>query len=396
MSKMKVAILPFFSSQDKETGKFLLEKCCTTQISGFLARKFLEMGCEVKVSIPGSTSIKEIERIFPDGAKFMVSKHIFNNNLIQRLEFNAAEMGEFLMDVDLVISHNEINSARLRRLMPFGAKLIQFNHLLPVGVNEWMREEQVASWRACDGVVFLSDLLRNIAYQQTVVTIPKFMVWPMVYSEFEARRFLGKIDVMADRPFTFLFPHRASSNNYTHHREFIEGFEKFYQNLASPVKKMQAVKAAFFDPTGYMRTAEPSLERFDYRYTFLKAEERKTYWKKLKACDAFIALMEDDFHGGVAVREAIRAGVFPILLGTPAYIHLIQTLDIPEVIPFMVKSTSSHYILEAMDKFYKADVNVINSIRCKAMVNVVSESYEKSWITASEDLAVLSQSQVSF
>jgi hypothetical protein len=396
------AIIPFFSTQNKETGKFLLNSCCTTHISSFLAKKLSEIGFNVRVEIPAvgqlhlpgdmSDDYRLLEDLFSNHAKYAV--HLPIDNVHQRLSFAATPTAAMVQDADLVISHNEINSTRIRRLMKPTGKLIQFNHLLPVGVNEWMLESQVGSWRACDAVIFLSKVLRSVAYSITQMAVPTFHVWPMVYSDIEAANYLTGYELAADREPKVLFPHRASENNYTHHEEFIKGFHLFKEWEHRPLKKTTGnetnSKGVFFDPTHYLRKTRPDLETFNHKFTFVDADTRAEYWDSLRQMDCFVGLMADDLHGGVSIREAMRAGVIPILLKTPAYVNLLKETGLQDELgKYMFDFPTAESISSALKLYSEMTGNEIRQIRRKMVKSIQIESYEAAWSDAQETLSSL-------
>jgi hypothetical protein len=321
---MRVVIQPFFSQQDKGTGRFLLDADVTVQISRFLAEQLRGEGMEVRV-------------LDPDGLP--------HDNKLQRLSFDVEAMSEALRGCDLFITHNELAASRARHLTR--AKIVHFNHMMPLGGWEWMAPLQRASWAAADLVVFLSESLRSFA------GVPG-TVWPMVYDQRHIRSY-------EDRPIDVLFVQRCSVSNYTHHREFLAA-------------DLSGLRTVFTDPTRYLE-----LHENPGGVEFAHCDTRESYYELLGRSKVAVALMTDDLHGGVAVREAVVSGCVPVLLDRPCYREMagdqpvFTDLD-PENIARTVR-TALH-----------GDASSVRE-------RVSRESYQQAWLKARSDIWMLLSEQ---
>lgn len=386
---MNILFYPFYSQQNKETHQFILDKCCVARINGYLATTFIKSGHNVAIMVPRGIPIPEIQKVFPDGSLFKLD-NIPADNLLQRLELPLSGIKHVIktFEPDLIISHHELASVALRQLintLPYRINLVQFNHLQPQGVWNWMKDLQIASWKAADLVITLSDLLAREVSKLTSGNLP-ISVWPMCYSEQEAAQNSSNFMSTYNRDIDILFGQRCSMNNYTHHSEFLDALLKL---------KTQGWEGsvAFTDPTGYaesfLKERIAEFEEGHINIIFVRADTREKYWKILGRTKYAIALMDQDLHGGIAIREAIRAGAVPILSHSPAYLDL--TKDIPIeylnkiLVPMHIAPNLSQSICDVILGIgnLHRDVNLLG----KLFRIILQESYEGSWNTAIKSLA---------
>lgn len=281
---MKIAVQPFFSQQNKATGKFLLDGCLTVRISLFLANKLREEGCDVTVFLPYPNQCEEWSGTDVPAAYRRVPQGPFSNKL-QRLDFAAQWFECELKDTDLLLTCNELSPAKVRHV--FDGKIALLNNLFPMGGWEWMEQLQRESWCVADCNAFMSEFIRS------AVGAPDDFVWPLVYDA-------TKIRASAKKDVDVLFVQRCSVNNYTHHLEFLEA-----------LPRLQGLNAVFADPTGYLEKSRPDL---NYAHAF-----GDKYYELLSKTKVVVALMTGDIHGGTSTREAIVSGANPVLLRYPHY-----------------------------------------------------------------------------
>jgi len=303
-----ICLLPFFSQQDKTDGHFLLQSCCTTQIARFLALALTRFSCyTVRAVVPDPKQISGLSPIWPCQT-YPVT--IPRNNHDQRSNFPAEKIYPLLQDSTILISQHELLSTKIRYRFP-ALKIIQLNYMHPLGDWTWMTDLQVQSWRASDYIAFISSLHREHALSLAPDIADRALVWPLTY---DVTYFPDKIPVV-NRDIDILFGQRCSQSNYTHHREFLQAI-RLLQN------SNWHGKVAFTDTTRWLEKFEPELlDGLDV--TFLHATDRLSYAKILARTKCAIAMMEQDLHGGIAIREAIISGAIPLLLDTPAYRELL-------------------------------------------------------------------------
>ena len=104
---------------------------------------------------------------------------------------------------------------------------------------------------------------------------------------------------LADTPrdIDVLFLPRCSATNYTYHEQFL-----------GALTDLQPLRTVFADPTKYLQHMGPlGLEFAPYPYPEL-----------LWHCRTAVAF-QDNGYGGLAIREAVRAGCVPVLLDCGCY-----------------------------------------------------------------------------
>src|SRR5690606_33264136 len=149
--------------------------------------------------------------LFSDSRLNKIKTVIPRNNLEQRLNFNPKDI-KLIQHSDIIISHNEIQSLSIKKLLP-KSYLIQFNHLLPFGQNLWFRDLAQISWKTADLVIVLSPLIKQ--WILNVEPKANINVWPTVFPNFNKQ-------YENEQNIDILFIQRCSESNYTHHLEFIE------------------------------------------------------------------------------------------------------------------------------------------------------------------------------
>jgi hypothetical protein len=237
--------------------------------------------------------------------------------------------------------------------------------------------------------LFVADGLREFAYHQTVRTIPPFLVWPMVYSEGEANRHIGFLQethkIEQQPPYDFLFPHRASANGYTNHLAFMDAFERLNEHLAAQARCL------FLDPTGYLYQSEKArLEEHRTYYHLAMAEDRRSYWQALSSCRVVAGTMADDLHGGVSLREAVRAGCFPVLLRNKAYTDMAQNMGCLFLTQYMAEDVGRDSIFRALKRAALEKPWTSTPMMAALAEGVQNESFEFAWsVTARGDIANL-------
>lgn len=350
---MKVFVQPFFSQQNKASGKFLLNGCLTVRISTFIASRLAESGHEVTIAFPHS---ELCEDTFVHTGNYYVhqkfvpqsyGKHL--SNKLQRLDFHADWWAVALNGYDLLLTCNELLPAKVRRV--FDGKIALLNNLFPMGGWEWMRPLQEESWALSDVNAFMSDF---IVEQMGVAGYANTRVWPMVYDA-------DRIKTSEVKDVDVLFVQRCSASNYTHHEEFLEA-----------LPYLKGLNVVFADPTWYLEKQKPEL---NYAHAF-----GEKYYDLLARTRVVVALMTGDVHGGTSVREAIVSGANPVFLRYPHYEDIVRgnpfqgwtTLD-----PESIAAAVHRQLLVA--KCWPDDALPVRK-------RVAAESYQAAWPKVLSDL----------
>jgi hypothetical protein len=132
---MRVAIIPFFSQHDKVTDAFLPDACVTTRISRAIGAAVSARGHNVAFGFPSGLVPPVDVAAFADR---VVGLPVPQNNVHQRIGFPACDVARLVDGADVVISNHELWSWQIRELSPL-ARIVQLNHLLPLGSWDWMR-----------------------------------------------------------------------------------------------------------------------------------------------------------------------------------------------------------------------------------------------------------------
>jgi hypothetical protein len=361
----------------------LLNADVTMDISRFLAEQLAAAEADVRFILPHASRCAGGYPEWMHAFKVFVHQGISSDNKLRRLSFDATEMHGMLKGVDLFITHNELMAYNVRQLLGDKLKIIHFNHLMPLGDWAWMEPLQQAAWAAADLVVFLAGNLLRFA-QQRISQLAlwnyqeiKWTLWPMVYDRrpivFREPSWPAKVDL--------LFVQRCSASNYTHHREFIEAIKILR------IEQSWQGRVVFTDPTGYLeqqgRHELNGLDLAALNIEYAHCQSRDAYYKLLGDSKVAVAMMTDDLHGGVAIREAIASGCIPVLLDQPAYREMLRPYDTSW--PWFVQHTLSPRVLagvltdvlakQAVWQFNTLHDQVLGSVRQKLQ----GETYQAAW-----------------
>lgn len=269
---------PFYSQQDKRTGKFLLSTCGAAKQLSFLADRLAsEMRWDVSVVLPmpWQTQDRNPFRCYAERV------YIPADNAIQRIHWNTVELGRLMRGVDVAVCNHELMAIPMSAISK--AKLVQMCSVAPDAMF-------VSAWDAADLVVAQGEYAASVVRGRTETPVT---FWDMAYDEEAFRR------TSSERPIDVLFVARCSASNYTHHLEFLDAMEQ-----------LSGLRVAFTDVTCYLRRLRPNLE-----YT-------TDYVDALFSSKVAVAL-NDNMYGGLSIREAVRAGCVPVMLDVPGYWDLV-------------------------------------------------------------------------
>lgn len=386
---MRVALLPFFSQQDKTTGQFLLGSCGSTKMCTFLAKQIVnDLGWHATLIRPlwsqcadrvdwGDYNQGRGLRGLVEEARMTIPPH----NLYQRLHWNPEEWVDLFTNVDLLINCHEMLGYPLKHLYP-KMKIIQMNVVTPEEPWPWMAPLFRECWRAVDEVVALSPSMLDYiqAYcSQHHVRLKMINTWPLSYDIDRLRRDPHATDA---RDIDLLFVLRGSSTNYSHHVEFMQAFQMLRRD-------QWLGKVAFPDVTRYLSN-EQAFEKLQGPWEVLAdSQSQRAYVNMLFRSKAVIAL-NNNMHGGMSFREAIYAGACPIALRVPGYVHLLGS-DWPYFMDDAEPETIRKTVSRAFDRGLWDGVTELQ--RSSVIHAVARESFQRAWTDQIKpDLLSLSRS----
>ena len=323
---MRAVFWPFFSQQDKRTGRVLTETCGDYKMCSWMAERLRIAGWDANVVTPDDV-------------------HVPSDNVAQRLQFHAPDARKAFADADVAIVHHDHMGFPLRQMFP-ELKIVQGCHVDPFEPWPQFAPLMKMAWDAADLVTVLSPSMR-------VDTKTRVSCWPMAFDEqlFAETDELKTIDV--------LFVNRASATNYTRHVEFLRQIDPDWRVL-------------FTDPTRYMEHAGL------VPVSQLLRDKTHGYRYALKASKVFVAL-NDNGHGGLSAREAIVSGCCPVALRCPGYERLLGE-DWPYFVPSLdeIRETVNHALRDG----WPANKSAVQAA-------ARAESYQSTWPTVVRDLESL-------
>lgn len=314
----RIALLPFYSQQDKQTGKFLLHSCVATKHVMFMARKIHEeLGWKIRLIVP---PLKDCQT-FPDwdGTGDMLDVHeapIPPENMAQRLQWYPHRWPTLFKDVDILFTSHELIGWAIKGVYPM-MKVIQQHNLSPETAWPWMSPLFDLNYEAVDIITCLSWTMHDfIRLRMRSLNEEAVQVWPFSWNIQKLNDPIQSQNwAPPERDIDLLFVLRGSSTNYSHHVEFIEALKVLRQIGWQG-------KVYFPDQTRYL-TENKLLEGIENVYVQEGTNKNLgAYTRLLRRSKAVIGLCNNGF-GGESVREAIACGAFPILLNCDGYTDLV-------------------------------------------------------------------------
>lgn len=313
----KLAMLPFFSQQDKATGKFLLASCVATKHCMYLADKITkELGWGVRLIVPQFNNVQS----WPEGLNGLFERNFMiyqapipPDNFAQRLEWYPHKWHEIIGSCDILYTSHELIGWAMKGWRP-DLKLVQMHYLTPGTAWPWMNPLFQLNYRAADRLVCLSETMRtNIERDlrdNSKGPYPPVNTWP--FSCNTERLAMGK---PPERDIDLLFVLRGSSTNYSHHTEFFQALDILRERGWDKT-------VGFTDYTHYLQTSG-YFDGTRGKIEVLKnPQDQNAYINFLYRSKAVIGLC-DNGYGGESIREAVYCGAFPILLDCLGYQWLV-------------------------------------------------------------------------
>jgi len=382
MAKRVVVLYPFFSQQNKETGKFLFRSCGSTKILQFIGERLLResMADQIRFVAP---DIKfwgdDLSKVVPE--EWIYSCRILPDNRLQRLEwpvrswdyiFGGGEGGVGreggVARADLVFNMHELIGWPLKKLYPETRVISMFTVSPDAEPWPWMSPLVDLSIQNSDLVTVPSETMLKFIWSSNPTALAK---WPLSFDQEELDRLLV-LPPSGKPPVNVLFVFRASASNYTHHREFIEAIKILRKETGS------GILVAFTDTTRYLRSNPEEmagLSKDDVEILDDPGDQEK--YADLLRRSRIVVGMNDNMHGGMGVREAMYAGAVPVLLDAPCYRELMNS-EI-EWLGWIPSPVTSEGIAHALSEVLGLTKNDFRSLRHYSVGRARLEAFEETW-----------------
>jgi len=318
MSKRVVVLYPFYSQQNKETGKFLFRSCGSTKMLRFIGEQLLRDGLTEKIRFAAPDSRlwgDDLSSVVP--IEWIVECEIPPNNRLQRLTWPVRYWDPIFNGADLVFNMHELIGWPLKNLYP-ATRVISMFTVAPTGEPwPWMTPLINLGLLHSDLVTVPSEVMARYVKSKTrdsgSMVVPS--TWPLSFDR-EQLDYLLSLPPSGRRPMDFLFVFRASASNYTHHREFVQALRL--------IKKPRRI--AFTDTTRYLRENPRELDGLSLHDVEILDDpgDQRQYVDLLRRSHIVVG-MNDNMHGGMGVREAMYTGAVPVLLDAPCYRELLPS-----------------------------------------------------------------------
>jgi len=364
----RVLYIPFFSVQDKNTRKFLLENDSNIHIMRCIVKLLRSLNCVVDVALPYKLS----GQLYNDYNYVYFTT--FPDNLIQRYHFNVNLYSSlFSNEYDLIINNVPELTKNMCALYFYMhkkiPKIISINHYIDFPSEAKVKTEfsyfsrQIESCHISSNTVFISQRSKEKFEIESGIVSDKFKVWRMSFSTDELDSLLHYNKKFSIK--TIVFPNRISSTGHSSHIFFIDAikgllkirsdFRVFFSNLTKEYSNE------------YIKEMLPVAEFYDGR-------DREKYLNVLAKCHIVFAALRD-IHGGLSVREAIYSGCIPVIPKRDDYITIT-----PENYEFFVDPNLCDLVSvlnRALDSVYKQEY----------LDKIKEDSFEYNMTTITKDLS---------
>lgn len=344
---MRVLLLPFYSQQDKRTGKFLLNSDSGVRAYSYMGRRMVEAGWKPTIAVPAAHQRAD-NPAFPHPA-IEVPYEMCIDNLRRRLQWEPDWLAG--LDYDLILTTHEFIAYPLRCLKP------EVRVVMECGIRSDTAWPETAALfplaqAAADAVHFNSQLLAD----ECTHARRKF-VWPFGYEDQPCSTSVRDVDV--------LFPARASSTGYSNHRLLVEALRD------------AELRVVATDPTSYLR-ANPS--EMPEEWVPREQLNRADYTELLARSKVVVGLTANGY-GGYAFQEAVAVGCVPVALRCPEYEELLG-VGWPyycDANAASLKAAVNHALLQGWPE----------ALRHSVQARVAEHSYAVVWRTARCDIESL-------
>ena len=332
---------PFFSQQDKRSGKFLLESDSGVKLYAYMAR---HSPWDVRFVLPPE---EQCEGGVDVGCDVLRSPPLAPDNLDRRLQWDPPWLRR-VADCDLVLTQHEFLP------IPLGA-LGRARVALEVGIRPTTAWPETAglfplAWAAADLVHCNSATLARELRGRGVAA----RVWEFGYDDAVAvpRHVHRDVDV--------LFNSRCSATGYTHHGAVLAALSSL------------PLRCVATDPTSYVRS------RGGHACVPATPLTRDEYVDLLHRSKVVVGTA-DNGYGGYAFQEAVAAGCLPVALRRSEYEDLLGSGW-----PYLCElSELRRCIASACERMWSG----VDASRLSA--RIARCSYSEAWTVARGDLEAL-------
>lgn len=350
---MRATFYPFFSQQDKLTGKFLLESDSGVKLYRFIAEQLAGEGWEVRFVLPKQNQCKH-DFDAPEGVDVLVVPvDLELDNLRRRLQWNPSFLTH-VADCDIVFTQHEFLAYPIRCLAP-NTRVVMECGLTPETAWPQTRDMFPLAWKAATAVHCNSKTLASM-----IRPYAKAFVWQFAYDE---KLLLPSIA----RNIDVVFPARASSTNYSNHVAFVEAMRS--SNL----------RVRMTDPTRYMQLTATCPKEW------LGDPLDSTNYRLLLSRSKVVVGLTNNGYGGYAFREAIANGCIPVALYTAEYIELLGLHW-----PYYCESLNPSHVRAVVEAAVRRGWDgVPKGMRGAMLQRNGASSYQEAWKVASNDIKEL-------
>jgi hypothetical protein len=325
----EVLYIPFFSMQDKVSGRFLIRNDSNIHEMRCVIKALNTLDCSVDVLLPTGNHL--------EGDFNVIEFDTYPNNLMQRFHFDTHRFEQIFRSkkYDLIIDNTPALTKNLfavyYHLYRKFPKVISITHYVdypsvgkvPFEVSYWDR--QVESAKISTAVVFLSKKAKDqfLIESELYEIEDKFKVWKMFISSEEIKSLASYRNKDKFPIKTILFPNRVSRTNHSNHVKFFKAIEELYKRRQDFKVLVSNLTKDYTDKEiSDMISCSDVLMFDDLLY------ERSHWLSTAAKCHVVFAAL-NDVYGGVAVREAIYMGCIPVIPYRDEYMNMV-----PDRYPF--------------------------------------------------------------
>lgn len=337
---MIVTLYPFFSQQDKRTGRFRLDSDSGVKLYAYMAGRLAQQH-DVRFVLPAEDQcVEDMDLPFSVRA-LRIPYKLAASNLDRRLQWEPSWLRS--LECDLILTQHEFLAYPLRCLLP-DQRIVMECGIRPT--TAWPQTAALfpMAWRSADLVHCNSTTLA-----EEVAPYAKTAVWRFGYHDkvAVARGLARDVDV--------LFNSRCSATGYSNHEAFLEAVAGCPWNVCVT------------DPTNYLNIHAP-----------LGPEEYRSLLHRSRV----VVGLTDNGYGGYAFVEAVAAGACPVALRTREYEELLT----PGWPYYCTLDSVADAVTRALSLGW---AGVSTKVVRRVNSNVATCSYSSAWERARKDLEAL-------
>lgn len=344
---MRVTFFPFYSQQDKRTGKFLPESDSGVRMYHYMAEAGSRIGWDTRLVVPLDQQC--VQPFLPAAHTMIVPYRMDSNNLRRRFQMHLGFVDELARSCDVLVT-THVGLPYVMRCLHPKVKTVLEAGFLPETSFQGAEVGVLLNWRSADVVHCSSERIENRLYD---VGVKQVFRWPFAYEDSTAQ-YTG-----VARDIDVLFNARCSAVGYTNHEAFLRAME------GSPWKVVVP------DPTSFVRPAHPDM--------VLAAPPNRAEYLKLLHHSKVVVSLTDNGGGGFGFQEAVAAGCCPVTLSLPEYHEVLTTKW-----PYYASLSNVREVVEHALKLGWAgcSTKVVRAVQ----ENIKKSSYSAAWTGAKADL----------